>query len=46
MTFISSKENLNSKRNEEDPERMIASLKERRKAFLESSNYFMSLILE
>lgn len=27
-------------RNEEDPERMIASLKKRRKAFLESSNYF------
>lgn len=46
MTFISSKENLNSKRNEKDPERMITSLKERRKAFLESSNYFMFLILE
>lgn len=42
LTFISSKENLNSKRNngqkrnEENLERMIASLKERRKAFLES----------
>lgn len=52
LTFISSIENLNSKRNigqkrnEENLERMIASLKERRKAFLESSNYFMFLILE
>lgn len=44
LTFISSKENLNTKRNngqkrnEEDPERMITSLKERRNTFLESSN--------